>query len=95
MIVPTGGGWKSEAECGRMVKSGELRQQDADRIFFENGRPDAAQRICGRCPVVEHCRADADRLRIPYGVFAGEQGGKRRERLGISVGETVDLEEVA
>lgn len=79
--------WRDEALCGQAVATGELTQQQADDIFFEWGRPNAAQRYCDACPVSADCLQFATDNRIPYGIFGGEQGAARRERLGITLAD--------
>lgn len=82
--------WRDDAECGRLVAAGELTLEQSDAIFFDNGRPVGAQKICARCPVTEQCRQAAEEGLEAYGVWAGEQGGPRRLRLGINeAGERV------
>lgn len=77
--------WRAGALCADKIARRQLTHKEADAIFFDNGSPAAAQRLCAACPVSGDCGDYAERNLIPYGVFNGEQGHARRERLGISV----------
>ena len=82
MNIPT---WMNDAACGQLVRDGLLTLDESDAIFFDNGNPQRAQQICANCPVRDECGVWAEEKSIPFGVFAGEQGAPRRERLGIDV----------
>lgn len=73
--------WREQASCAT------LPETVYDRLFFENGNPAAAQRICSTCPVQQECHQFADLTRIPHGVYGGESGASRRARLGITLFE--------
>lgn len=72
-------GWRLDAACLT------LTPHDADWMFFPaNGKvPPATRLLCGGCTVFTDCADYADRNRIPDGIYAGEDAGRRRARLNI------------
>ena len=59
-------------------------------VFFKRNRIDEAKAICARCPITEHCRAEADRItpEMPYERLHGVWGGEsERERMGRQAAE--------
>ena len=79
--------WKLDGACATLTPA------EADRLFFSAGRvPNQATDMCGRCPVKERCRGEAERNREAFGVWGGESGPVRAARLGL---EVIDDAEVA
>jgi hypothetical protein len=70
--------WRNQADCARLTVA------EFDRLFFENGNSNMAQAICSACVVTDECRDYATRNLIPFGVWGGESGAARRERLDIT-----------
>lgn len=74
---------------------GACRGQDSSLFFHPEGergpsrsaRENAAKAVCGRCPVVEPCRAHALATREPYGVWGGMSESERDEAIaGVRIG---------
>jgi WhiB family redox-sensing transcriptional regulator len=68
---------------------GACRGEDSNLFFHPEGergparaaREAAAKAVCGRCPVVEPCRAHALATREPYGVWGGMSESERDEAI--------------
>ncbi len=64
---------------------GSCRGMDSEAFFYPEGerglaklrREAAAKVICGRCPVLDHCRRYALAVREQYGVWGGLTPGER------------------
>jgi len=73
---------------------GACRGEDSSLFFHPEGergpsraaREAAAKQVCGRCPVVEPCRAHALAAREPYGVWGGMSESERDEELAATIG---------
>lgn len=74
--------WRNSAACAVDTL---MELPKSDQLFFGPGRPasDALQ-MCAGCPVRAECKNFAEKNRIPHGIYGGESGAARRERLGIS-----------
>jgi WhiB family transcriptional regulator, redox-sensing transcriptional regulator len=65
--------WRDSSACSGMTE-----------LFFpDTTATTAAKAVCADCPVTEQCRSFADEHLIPHGVWGGESGADRRERLRI------------
>lgn len=67
--LPTLADWHQQAACS-----------GADiGLFFptSKGRRDGALRICATCPVIEACRAHADAMPEPFGIWGGATAQER------------------
>ncbi len=73
---------------------GACREADPTLFFHPEGergparaaRETAAKAVCGRCPVVEQCRAHALATREPYGVWGGMSENERDEAIAAAHG---------
>jgi WhiB family redox-sensing transcriptional regulator len=62
--------WQSEARC---------REHDPELFFSAGSRSERrAKAICGRCPVVDQCRAFAVESGTDFGVWGGLSGRELR-----------------
>ncbi len=70
--------------------------KDAERFFpgvMSRGTTKEVKEICARCPVIEQCRRDVDKLEAAqqfaywYGVWAGETPLERRRRRSAQGGQ--------
>lgn len=72
--------WTGRASCA------DLPIEVSDSLFFSPGTlTNVAKKMCRECPANADCKSWAETQSIPHGVFAGEEGGRRRKRLGITV----------
>jgi WhiB family redox-sensing transcriptional regulator len=57
--------------------------QDSALFFPDNQHAEKAIAICNDCPVQQECWEWADTHQVPHGVWGGEDGYSRRQRLQI------------
>jgi WhiB family redox-sensing transcriptional regulator len=57
--------------------------KDSALFFPDNQHTEKAEQICHGCPVRQECYDFADSNLIPHGVWGGEDGHTRRQRLRI------------
>jgi WhiB family redox-sensing transcriptional regulator len=72
--------WQNEARC---------REHDPELFFSAGSRSERrAKAICGRCPVMEECRAFALETGTDFGVWGGLNGEELRglRRRGRALG---------
>ncbi len=62
--------WQLRAAC-RDLDSALFFHPDGERGPARAERETRAKQICGRCPVLEHCRRHALAVGEPYGVWGG------------------------
>ena len=62
--------WQLQGAC-RETGPGLFFHPEGERGPSRRDRDAAAQRICRRCPVIDHCRRHALAVREPYGVWGG------------------------
>lgn len=64
--------WAPQAAC---------RGVEPDALFVQGAAQQQAKQVCGRCPVIAECLADALDNRIEFGVWGGMTERERRAML--------------
>lgn len=72
--------WQLRGAC-RGVDSSLFFHPEGERGPSRTARENAAKAVCGRCPVVDPCRAHALATREPYGVWGGMSESERDEAI--------------
>jgi WhiB family redox-sensing transcriptional regulator len=73
--------WQLRALC-RGVDSSAFFPPDGERGHARARREARAKDMCGRCPVVQQCRAHALNVGEPYGVWGGLSESDRQALTG-------------
>jgi WhiB family redox-sensing transcriptional regulator len=73
--------WQMHGAC-RGMDSAFFFHPDGERGRAKYNREARAKEVCGRCPVIEHCRRHALVAQEPYGVWGGLSEEERDEIIG-------------
>ena len=70
--------WQANGSC-RGMDTNEFFHPHGERGNQRRERAQEAKEVCGRCPVLDECRAHALTVKEPYGVWGGLSEDERNE----------------